>query len=95
MNNKIGKPLFILSERTQFSVHKTVFVCHSEINLYSKVRKIYGLNDDEIKTLKIYGHFDLLDYTIEVEKVYINLVYPALSDESKKYAEKMITESDY
>ena len=95
MNNKLGKPLFILSERTHLGGHKTVFVCHSEINLYSKVRKIYGLNNNDIETLKVYGHFGLLNYTIEVEKVYINLVYPALSDESKKYVEKRITESDY
>ena len=71
MGNKIGQPLFILSERTQFT-HKTVFVCHSEINLYSKVRKIYGLNNNDIEILKVYGHFDLFDYTIEIEKVYVN-----------------------
>ena len=94
MDNKIGQPLFILSERAQFT-HKTVFVCHSEINLYSKVRKIYGLNNNDIETLKVYGHFDLFDYTIEIEKVYMNLVYPAISDESKIYSNKKITESNY
>ena len=95
MNNKIGQPLFILSERTHLGEHKTVFVCHSEINLYSKVRKIYGFGDNDIETLKVYGHFDLFDYTIEIEKVYMNLVYPAISDESKNYADKKITESNY
>lgn len=85
MNNKIGKPLFILSEHTHLGGHKTVFVCHSEVNMVSKIRKIYGLNDNDVETLKAFGNFDLFDYTIELEKVYTNLVYPAISDESKKY----------